>query len=156
MDDLIKALLLWIAANSSYPTADLPPPAVVTMTPEALTAEAYAHVPEVRPADGVDERLFALYAFEQGPHGTIYVLECRATERSGPDGTGCDDPLFQERLLHELVHHVQYHSGVYARLPCRAAAEKEAYLLGGEYLAARRASDPLPNRNFWAHVYSRC
>ncbi len=33
---------------------------------------------------------------------------------------------------------------------------REAYLLGVRYLKARHANDPLPKRNFWAHIYSRC
>lgn len=156
MNELISALMIWIGANSSYPIAGLPLPEVVVTTAETLTREAYADVPGLLPADGVDERLLALYAFEDGAHGTVYVLDCRARESSGTDEEPCRDPLFRERLLHELVHHVQYHNGVYARLPCRAAAEKDAYLLGGKYLAAHHVTDPMPNRNFWAHIYSRC
>lgn len=41
-------------------------------------------------------------------------------------------------------------------MPSPSWAEKEAYLLGGRYLAAQHVADPLPNRNFRAHIYSRC
>ena len=33
-------------------------------------------------------------------------------------------PIFQEQLLHELVHHVQYQSGAVDQFPCPADGEK--------------------------------
>jgi hypothetical protein len=32
----------------------------------------------------------------------------------------------------------------------------EAYSLGGRYLDEARIEEPMPNRRFWAHAYSRC
>lgn len=148
-------LMTWIGENSAYDVSCLPLPDIVEMTPTQLTAEAYADVPHLRPADGVDERVIALYSFDEGPSGTIYVLAPQWAE-GAEDGDPRDNPVFQEWLLHELVHHVQRVSGAYAAFPCRNFGEKEAYLMGGRFLKQRYADDPLPNRNFWAHVYSRC
>ena len=156
MDELLAALMLWIGSNSAYSTDSMPLPAVVLATPEELTAEYYADAPRLAPTNGIDERVLALYAFDDGPYGTVYALDCRHEGSFSHVLSTCDEPQFQERLLHELVHHVQRLSGAYERLPCRAAGEKEAYRLGGRFLAARHATDPLPNREFWAHVYSRC
>jgi hypothetical protein len=156
MNDLLAALMLWIGANSTYVTADLPLPAVVPMSARELTQEAYGNVPQLVPDGGIDERLLALYAFDDGENGTIYVLDCHTAEAPDPDESPCEYPVYHERLLHELVHHVQQRSGAYAHFPCRNFGEKEAYLLGGRYLKARHVTDPLPNRNFWAHIYSRC
>ena len=67
-----------------------------------------------------------------------------------------DNPILTERLLHELVHHVQFQTGANKSYPCQAFGEKEAYLLGQRYFKQRHIEDPFPNRMFWAHVYSRC
>lgn len=156
METLALALMLWIGNNSPYNTRDMPAPAIIEMTPQALTKEAYSDNPERAPADGVDERIYALYSFEDGPHGTIYILQAKLTEDVEDYPTPSENPLFQERLLHELVHHTQRLAGAYDRMPCKKFAEKEAYLLGGKFLQQKRVADPMPNRNFWAHMYSRC
>ncbi len=156
MDVLLAALMLWITANSDYSTEHMPLPSVVVMTAEELTREYYTDSPQLLPANHIDERVLALYAFDDGRDGTIYVRDCRNDGALNSGADDCDDPAYQERLLHELVHHVQRLSGVMENFPCRNFGEKEAYLLGGRYLKARYATDPLPNRNFWAHMYSRC
>jgi len=155
MSETVAFLIHWIALNSDYATANLPSPKVVTMTPAEITAEYYDEA-GLALADrrGVDPRIMALYAFEDGPHGTIYVIDPALTEGAGDDPLG--NPIFQERLLHELVHHVQYRTGAYDRFLCRAEGEVDAYRLGGLFLRQRHVEDWLPNRAFWARVYSRC
>lgn len=153
---LAAALMVWIGDNSSYDTRGLPLPDIVEMTPEELTAEAYRDNPEILPPDGVDERLFALYDFESGSAGTIYLLGPESDARLGTEQIPRDDPVYQERILHELVHHVQRLTGAYETFPCRNFGEKEAYFLGGSFLRQNHAEDPVPNRNFWAQIYSRC
>jgi hypothetical protein len=125
------------------------------MTPAEITAEYYdAAGVAAASRQAVDPRIMALYAFEDGPHGAIYVIDPALTEGADDDPLG--NPIFQERLLHELVHHVQRHTGAYDRFACPAEGEVDAYRLGGLFLKQRRVEDPLPNRNFWARVYSRC
>jgi hypothetical protein len=51
---------------------------------------------------------------------------------------------------------VQYRTGAYDRFLCRAEGEVDAYRLGGLFLRQRHVEDWLPNRAFWARVYSRC
>jgi hypothetical protein len=156
MDAIIGLLLMWIASHTDYDTAAMPRPQVIEMTPQQLTGEFYAEARHLMPADGVDERINALYSAIDGAHGTIYILA--ATE--APDAEHFDDPyrnpLFLEILLHELVHHAQWQSGAADTWPCRSFGEREAYLLGGRYLRERRVDDPLKNRMFWAHMYARC
>lgn len=67
-----------------------------------------------------------------------------------------DDRVLTERLLHELVHHLQFQTGVNKTFKCLAYSELEAYRLGGLYFKRRHIEDPMPNRNFWAPIYSRC
>jgi hypothetical protein len=159
MHDLLPSLMIWIAANTSYDTAKMPLPNVVEMSPQELTREAYSAAPLLIPQSGVDERYLALYAFEDGAHGTIYVLAGKYVDPDLAKDAYYDpykDPVFQERVLHELIHHVQWQSGARKNFHCQNEGEKEAYLLGGRYLKQRHADDPLPNRNFWGHIYSRC
>ena len=156
MDPLLDALLAWIERNTDYDTADLPRPAIVLMDPEELTVEFYSAAPQLLPEDGVDDRLLALYSAEDGPHGTLYVLAPRHVADAEYWEDPAENPIFREIVLHELVHHVQWQTGTADDWPCPAFGEREAYLLGGRYLREVGATDPIPNRNFWAHAYSTC
>ncbi|PWC56014.1 DUF6647 family protein [Azospirillum sp. TSO22-1] len=147
MGELVAALLLWIGAHTGYRVDGIPRPEVRLVSAREITAEYYAEAQlSAYGRPEVDERIWALYDMEGGTGGIVYVVNDRPL----------DDPLFQERLLHELVHHVQRVNGAYGRFRCRAEGEREAYLLGGRFLKEKRAEDPLPNRNFWAAMYSRC
>ena len=154
MTDLMTALMIWISANTGYDTTGMPLPDLVEMTPEELTAEYYTGVPHLIPAKGVDDRVQALYAPGDGPDGRVYVLA--ATHVDGAEDDPYGNPLFQEMVLHELLHHVQYESGAAEGWLCPAQGEVEAYAAGGKFLKQRYVTDPMPNRTFWAHIYSRC
>lgn len=156
MDVLLAMLLHWLGRNTSYDLSDVPVPEVVQMSAEQLTRELYADNPELMPASGIDRRVFALYNWERSRSGVIYLLRAEDTQGLQPGEDPLENPVFQERLLHELVHHIQFHTGAYDRFVCRKEGEKEAYQLGGLYLKQRHANDPLPNRNLLAHIYSRC
>ena len=157
MDKLALVLLSWISANTSYETANVDPPIVIEMTPIEITAEAYTDNPNLIPESRIDDRVMALYNFEDGPNGTIYVLGAEWTDDgAAPDQPSWMNPIFQERVLHELVHHVQRVTGTYESFPCRSFGEREAYELGGKFLRQNHVRDPLPNRIFWSRVYSRC
>ena len=156
MDALLDALLEWLGRHGDYDVTALPRPAVVELDAAALTREAYRAVPELVPASGIDRRLFALYSWEHGADGTIFVLDRHLTEGRQDGEDPLENPVFRERLLHELVHHAQYHTGAYARFRCPARGELDAYRLGGEYLRQRHVTDPLPNRRVLAYMYSRC
>lgn len=156
MELLIDALLQWIGDNSEYQTGLVEHPAVVELSPQELTREFYTGVAHLIPADGVDERLNALYAITDGPNGTIYLLRAEFIDGADHFEDPTENPLFREILLHELVHHVQHVSGASDAWPCLAMGEREAYALGGVYLRQVAATDPLPNRNFWGAMYSRC
>ncbi|WP_425070948.1 hypothetical protein [Sagittula sp. S175] len=156
MDALIDLLLDWIGDNSAYRTSNLPHPDVIELSPQQLTREFYSGVAHLMPDSGIDERLNALYAAGDGPHGTVYILAPKAVADAGHFEDPHDNPLWREILLHELVHHVQHMSGAVEGYACVAMGEAEAYGLGGIYLRQRHVTDPLPNRNFWAAIYARC
>lgn len=156
MDALVALLLDWIAQQTDYNTQDMPHPIVLSLTPEDLTREFYTGAAHLMPDDGVDERLNALYAPGDGAHGTIYIIAPRHVENASDYDQPIDNPLFREILLHELVHHAQHHSGAVDDWVCLSIGEAEAYRLGGIYLRDLRVDDPLPNRNFWGAIYSRC
>ncbi|WP_424967034.1 hypothetical protein [Dinoroseobacter sp. S375] len=156
MTELMTALMLWISANTAYETAGLPLPELVEMTPAELTAEYYTDVPHLIPSQGIDTRVQALYSQQDGPHGRVYVLAAHLVEGADQDDDPYSNPAFREMVLHELIHHVQFQTGTTETYLCPAQGEAEAYAAGGLYLRQRNAPDPLPNRNFWGHVYSRC
>jgi len=154
---LAKHLVLWIGAHTDYDVSRIPLPNIVEMSPKDLTTEAYSDNPKQIPKSGIDDRVIALYSFEDGANGTIYILAARyADDGAAPGDPPENNPIFQERLLHELVHHVQRISGAYETFPCRNFGEHEAYELGGKFLKANHTADPLPNRVFWSRIYSRC
>jgi hypothetical protein len=156
MDPIVALLLAWIGDNSDYDTACVQPPQIVEMSLEELTAEYYGAVPHLLPDDGVDDRLNALYAANDGPDGTIYLLKPELIADAQHFDMATENPLYREILLHELTHHVQWQTGEAETWDCQSYGEREAYILGGRYLRQTRTEDPLPNRMFWAHVYARC
>lgn len=121
-----------------------------------MTLEAYAANPDKIPKDGIDERIFALYSIDAGVSGTVFITHPNFNQGAEKYQNPSDNPVFQERLLHELIHHTQNYSGVYERIPCRNFSEKEAYMLGGVFLKQHRIRDPMPNRVYFANLYSRC
>ena len=156
MENIALMLMLWIGTNTEYNTAEIPLPAIVEMTPEEITTEMYTDHPNRIPEGGIDPRINALYSYEDGRNGTIYIIDADLTEDAQEYKDPLENPIFQEKLLHELIHHTQRLSGTLHQMPCRNFGEKEAYLLGGEFLRRQNITDPMSNRNFWAHIYSRC
>lgn len=146
MGELVAALLLWIGAHTGYRVTDIPLPEVRVVSARELTREYYEDAPSTYARPVVDDRVLALYDPNHAPHGIIYLRNDLPPH----------DILFQERLLHELVHHVQHVNGMHRRYKCPAQGEREAYVLGGKFLKESGARDPLSNREFWAGVYSRC
>lgn len=156
MEILVALLLNWLSEHSDFDTSGIPLPTIVELSPEELTREYYSDLSESVPAGSIDDRILALYSWNEGTSGTIYILHRDHTEISLSQERGLDNPLFQERLLHELVHHVQYHLGSYETYQCKNQGELDAYLYGGKFLQLQNVSDPLPNRRVLAHLYSRC
>ncbi len=155
MEALLATLLHWLAVNTQFDT-NIPHPTVIELSPEALTKEYYSDSLSAIPANGVDHRIQALYSWNDGPSGTIYILSHEYTDTSPHQETGLNNPYFQEQLLHELIHHAQYHSGEYASFECKNQGELQAYRLGGKFLKQQHVSDPLPNRRVLSYIYSRC
>jgi hypothetical protein len=156
MNEALTALMLWITANTAYDTTGMPLPEVVEMTPQELTAEYYGGAPHLMPVKGIDARIQALYSIGEGMHGRVYILDADLVPGADAGDSAHENPLFREMLLHELIHHVQHVSGAADAYLCPAQGEVEAYRFGGQYLRQVNAPDPMPNRTFWAHMYSRC
>lgn len=172
MEKLIATLLIYIGTNTSYDVSKVTSPEIRLVTAQEMTDEYYSGTDASRPESGIDSRIFALYNHEDFPNGIIFLLDPRLNDeltlemldaddslydRTKPlDQQWLDNPVFQEQLLHELIHHVQYQTGAADRFPCPSFGEKEAYLLGGKYLQQRHVTDPLPNRKVLAYMYSRC
>lgn len=119
MNDLVMALLIWIAAETGL--AMPPPPTVVVLSKEEISELAYGRgweasddVPAIYDRDGQ----------------AIYLRnDWNASELRS-----------RARLLHELVHHTQTFNSVSAR--CPADREPLAYHLALKWLQQQGAADP--------------
>ncbi len=156
MDQIAIALLIWISAHSEYTAAQLQPPPIVLLSPEAMTAVVHEREGLPLVAGMVDKRIQGYFSWDDGAKGTIYLVRSEDTPGAGKYANPSDNPLFRERLLHELVHFAQRSTGAYERRQCSAQNEFDAYQLGGLYLRQLGVPDPLPNRLFLARMYSAC
>lgn len=155
MDALLDALLAWIGDNSTYDTAHLAHPTVVEVSAEDLTARYYQGKAHKAPADGVEDRLNALYIAGDGSDGTIYIRPATTIEGAKYFADPHENPLWAEILLHELVHHAQHARGA-ETWTCVARGEAEAYRMGGLWFEQRHLPDPMSNREIWRDLYDDC
>ncbi len=126
MEQIAIGLLMWIAANSGYEAARLVPPPIVQLSPQAMaqTVGSGGGGAALRSPQRLDDhRVQGYYDPDAGPAGTIYLIRAEHTPDAERYADPRDNPLFRERLLHELVHFAR-------RRPARTSASA----------AARRAS----------------
>ena len=157
MEPLVLTLLLWIAAHSDYRVADAAPPRISLLSPAAMTAlyREQAGGASVGAAQ-VDARVQGYFSWADGPPGVIYLIDPNDTPGADEFGDPTENPVFRERLLHELVHFAQRTNGAYAGYACPARGEFDAYRLGGAYLRELGVADPMPMRMRWAQRFSAC
>jgi hypothetical protein len=160
MEALVLSLLLWLSANSDYQVAHLSPPQVRLLSPQAMTALYYEQAGAVSGAPAgapkVDTRIQGYFSWAANAPGTIYLVHPEDTPGAASYTDPTDNPLFRERLLHELVHFAQRAGGAYARFDCPAQGEFDAYRLGGIYLHQLGVPDPMPGRIVWMRRLSAC
>jgi hypothetical protein len=117
MNEVLLALLVWVGNNTAY-RAELPVPKVELLAEEDLCL-AYG-------LENVEDcRVRGLVAFYD-KQGTIYM-------RKGFDHT---DTVDQSRLLHEVIHHVQWQNRAHEQ-SCLGHLEHEAYTLQDAWLVER-------------------
>ncbi len=156
MEPLVLSLLMWLAAHSDYNVTGLPTPQIRLLSPEAMTALYYEQAGAKAGAPQVDTRIQGYFLWGDGLPGVIYLVDPRDTPGAAKYADPSDNPLFRERLLHELVHFAQRASGASANFPCPTRGEFEAYRLGGTYLRELGVPDPMPMRMRWAQRFSAC
>ena len=158
METLALSLLLWLSANSDYAVSGVTPPPIRLLNPEAMTALYYEQSGAAIAvgAPKIDRRIQGYFSWADAPPGVIYLVSPQDTPGADQHADPADNPLFRERLLHELVHFAQHASGAYARFDCPAQGEFDAYRLGGIYLRQLGVPDPLPGRMAWVRRYSSC
>lgn len=160
MEAVIDLLLAWIGENSQYDTSHLARPQVVELSAEDLTTRYYegmAHKSKQNdaPADGVEDRLNALYIGGEDEAGTVYIRPAATIEGAQYFENPYDNPLWREILMHELVHHAQ-HAAQGTAWTCVARGEAEAYHMGGLFFAQKHWPDPMQNREIWKVLYHDC
>lgn len=155
MEALILTLLQWIGAHSEYATANLPPPPVVLMSAAALTNRVQGKSGAAKASD-VDPRLQGFFSLAPDTLGTIYLINPEDTPGADRFADPTENPIFRERLLHELVHYAQHASGEMASYRCPSQGEFAAYVLGGAYLRELHVPDPLRHREWLARAVMQC
>lgn len=155
MEGLIDLLLSFVEDHSAYNVAGMDHPVVVEVSRQDLTKQFFRGRAHMMPADGVEERLNALYVAGRDGPDVIFIVP--AEEVSGADyfDNPHDNPLWREILLHELVHHAQNQQGG-ETWSCVSRGEAEAYEIGGVYLETLGLPDPMSNRNIWEDLYESC
>jgi len=156
MQEIAHALLVWIGAHSTLAAGDLQPPPIELIDPEELATLAHDRTGAPRPIAGIDSRVWGYYDWEEGPGGTIYVVRPEDTPGAERHPRPSDNPVFRERLLHELVHFAQHATGEVARFRCPTQGEWQAYSLGGLYLRQHGVPDPLPARSSLVYLFATC
>ncbi len=119
MDDLVLALLIWIAAETGL--AQPPPPQIVMLPKEQISELVYR-----RKWNAIDNVL-AVYDRDTG---TVYLR----------NDWSLSDLSSRGRLLHELVHHTQRFNNVPTQ--CPEDREPLAYQLALKWLQEQGAADP--------------
>jgi hypothetical protein len=103
MEALVLSLLLWLSANSDYKVADLSPPHVRLLSPQAMTALYYeqtgAGSGAPAGAQQVDARIQGYFSWAETAKGTIYLVYPEDTPHAASYTDPTDNPLFRERLL---------------------------------------------------------
>ena len=115
MKELIAVLLMWIGQSTMY-NVDIPHPDVVMLPPQELNEQYAATM--LNKTSHIEE----LWAYYNTKTQTIYL---RADFRQY-------DPWDKSILLHELLHHVQYHNRM--KYKCINQMEEEAWPLQKKYL----------------------
>jgi hypothetical protein len=122
MASLVAALLSWVHAVAGYPIPATAP--MVQFASHQFLVDTMC--------GGVDCPVAGMYLYGN----TVYLDDRLDVE---------DNPFHQSILLHELVHYLQKHSGLFAPPSCTTwvAAEREAYRLQARWLAERQLAYPV-------------
>jgi hypothetical protein len=107
MDILVTALASWIAANSNL---ELPDPPQISFVPRNRLVEIFSDA-------GGKNPFLHLEAFYHPEESTIYL----------PDSWRRSEQRDKSILLHELVHHAQWHNEAVSS--CPGSMERQAYHL---------------------------
>jgi hypothetical protein len=156
MEQLAATLLTWIALHSSYPVANAPVPKIVVLSPTEMTARYRQLIDSNQREPAIDPRVLGHFERQRGRRGIVYIVDPTVAPGADRFESPLLNPVFRERLLHELIHYAQHFTGAYEKFECAAKAEFDAYMLGGRYLADKGAPDDFDVRIRMAYSFSRC
>jgi hypothetical protein len=126
MEELLAALLTWLATQFGFAAAEAPRVELVDavrMETLGSSTSGSAAIGDPRPRPG--REVAALY---DDKTRTIFL----------PEGWTGETPAERSMLVHELVHHLQNAAG--AKFECSAAREKAAYVAQERWLREQGTS----------------
>ncbi len=122
-EELITGLLSWINAHSSFSFDIHNIPKVKKVSAHDMARVAFGgRLPAA--VDAKSLRIFGLYNFNEK---TVYLLD--SIDLDSKDGKGI--------LLHELVHYLQYQTGLDNHARCKNELESLAYILEARFLESQ-------------------
>jgi hypothetical protein len=129
MSEVLFSLILWISQQSTFtsvPMDQLPDVNIVDQ-PELVEILFKGNLPASLTTDQYDHLLDSVQAVYNNDENAVYVSE--RVDLASADGRAV--------LLHELVHYVQYATGVDQRVDCQNALEEDAYELQRVFMEER-------------------
>jgi len=135
MKEILFAMMLWIHNATGYTIPE--PPTIKYVNSFGITKEAYGCDLDPVPKKSVDicnsQHLWFVDFLEKEniPLGLYnHEEEIIFVNTDFQKGEAHDRSV----IFHELIHHVQYHNGVYDKIPCIGKLEEEAYNLQDKWL----------------------
>ncbi len=118
--ELAQAMLDWLQANTSLDLQQLKTPEIATLASRDIALMAFGGtIPKAVDPDKL--QIYGLYNFH---HKTVYLLD--SIDLNTTSGKGI--------LLHELVHYIQYETGMDKHAACMHELEALAYRLEARFL----------------------
>ncbi len=119
-EELVSGLLGWINDHSSFDYDIEKVPDVKKVSPKEIAMVAFGgELPKAVNPDNL--KIFGLYNFNEG---AVYLLD--SIDLDTDEGKGI--------LLHELVHYLQYQTGMDDNVSCKNELESLAYVLEAKFL----------------------
>lgn len=120
MNELVVSLLLWLSANTTLAWQPDHAPEVIQASRTAIVRTAF----EGRLPRGMNFNRLKIVGLYQFREKNVYMV----------DTVDLDTVRGRAALVHELVHYLQYQSGVHEQVACKNELEPAAYEAQALYL----------------------
>lgn len=160
MKVFMTAMMIWISSQTGWEVPTLP--SLSFFTAQEMKHYAYGCDMDPVPVGNEDlcssKEFWYLDEYEQ-QNIPLGLYDHKKQEIIVRDGFDIESIHDQSILLHELVHHMQFHNGVYEKVRCRGELEKLAYKLQDEWLNEKyglRVNDVIGINDLFMFMVTHC